>query len=159
VTQTEQFQKVWKQYECEHNHTPASARAVAEWGVSQGLISLPTIDPLDVLSGQVSRALREEYATDHKGRKYRQNHAIRVSKNGVQYTMWGVMGFAPHAHMEMAFTQRREQIVGDCHQLKIDVDVYNDKNPDQTRIQLVLDFTEDVAEREILFDENEDYDD
>jgi hypothetical protein len=38
------------------------------------------------------------------------------------------MGFAPHDHMEKAFAQRREQIVGDNLQLKIDVDVYNDLN-------------------------------
>ena len=53
--------------------------------------------------------------------------------------------------MEKAFTQRREQIVGDNLQLKIDVDVYNDlvqgKHPP---IQLVLDYTDDVAEREIM---------
>jgi len=68
-----------------------------------------------------------------------------------KYTFWGVMGHAPHAHMEKAFAQRRELIIGDNLQLKTDVDVYNDvyrgKNPE---IQLVLDYTEDVAEREEL---------
>lgn len=53
--------------------------------------------------------------------------------------------------MEKAFAQRRELIIGDNLQLKTDVDVYNDvyrgKNPE---IQLVLDYTEDVAEREEL---------
>jgi hypothetical protein len=46
---------------------------------------------------------------------------------------------------------RREQIIGDNVQLKIDVDVYNDmirgKHPE---IQLVLDYTDDVAERQIM---------
>ena len=155
MTQSEHLQSVWQQYECEHNHVPASGRAVAEWGVAHGLIKLPTIDPLDVLAGQVSRALREEYRTDPKGRRYRQNHAIRVSKDGVQFTTWGMMDFAPYSHMEMAFTQRREQIIGDCFQLKVDVDVYNDKNANHPPIQLELNFTEDVAEREVL---QEDYD-
>jgi hypothetical protein len=59
------------------------------------------------------------------------------------------MGFAPHEHMEKAFTQRREQIVGDNVQLKIDVDVYNDINlGKRPEIQLVLDYSEDVAERQ-----------
>lgn len=59
------------------------------------------------------------------------------------------MGYAPHEHMERAFAQRREQIVGDCFQLKTDVDVYNSLR-DQRRpaIQLELAFAEDVAERE-----------
>ncbi|HKX00428.1 MAG TPA: hypothetical protein VJN43_22005 [Bryobacteraceae bacterium] len=64
-----------------------------------------------------------------------------------------MMGFAPHDHMEKAFAQRREQIVGDCVQLKIDVDAYNDMNTEKaTQVQLVLDFTEDVVEREQGFD-------
>jgi len=99
----------------------------------------------------MSQALREEYGTDGQGRRYRVNHAVRVTKGGVQYTFWGMLGFASHEHMEKAFTQRREQIVGDNVQLKIDVDVYNDlnrgKNPE---IQLVLDYTDDVKEREVM---------
>jgi hypothetical protein len=50
--------------------------------------------------------------------------------------------------MERAFAQRREQIIGDCLQLKTDVDVYNDKNAGKVpQIQLVLNFEDDVAER------------
>jgi hypothetical protein len=53
--------------------------------------------------------------------------------------------------MERAFAQRREQIVGDCLQLKTDVDVYNDMNRDkQPQIQLILNFTDDVEERQSL---------
>jgi len=52
------------------------------------------------------------------------------------------MGFAPREHMQKAFTQRRNQIIGDCFQLKVDVDVYNDLNQDQPAIQLVLDFSD-----------------
>jgi hypothetical protein len=126
---------------------PASAREVVDWAVSLGKLALPRVDPRDVLASQMSRALREEYATDDKGRRYRVNHAMRVTKNGVQLTMWGILGFAPHSHMERAFTQRREQVIGDLVQLDVDVEVYNEMNPDQLPIQLVLDFSDDVAER------------
>ena len=52
--------------------------------------------------------------------------------------------------MERAFGQRREQIIGDCAQLKTDVDVYNDLNRGKVpEFQLVLDFTDDVAERQV----------
>jgi hypothetical protein len=55
--------------------------------------------------------------------------------------------------MEKAFAQRREQIVGDCVQLRTDVGVYNDMNRGkQPSIQLVLDFTADVEERRMLED-------
>ena len=48
--------------------------------------------------------------------------------------------------MEKAFAQRRRQVIGDCVQLKTDVDVYNDMNSEVEPINLVLDFTEDVRE-------------
>ncbi len=147
-TKNERLQSIWHTYENGREHKPSSARQAVEWAVNEGLLELPDIDPYDVLAGQISTALREEFQTDERGRRYRVNHAIRVSKAGVQYTFWAIMGYAPHDHMEKAFAQRREQVIGDLVQLKTDVDVYNDlnrgKNPE---IQLVLDFSEDVAER------------
>ncbi len=95
-------------------------------------------------------ALREEMATDEVGRRYRVSHHVRISRGGVQYNMWAQMGYAPHEHMEISFAQRREQIIGDCLQLKTDVDVYNEMNAGTgPAIQLVLNFADDVAEREL----------
>ena len=45
---------------------------------------------------------------------------------GIGYTFWGVKDHSHRPFMEKAFGQRRRQIVGDCLQLKTDVDVYND---------------------------------
>lgn len=146
-TETDLMQQLWRVYEHEHDHLPTSAREVVEWAVTNGKLELPTIDPLDVLASRMSRALREEYAVDHVGRRYRLNHAVRITKDGVQNTFWGIMGFAQRSHMEKAFTQRREQVIGDCLQLQIDVEVYNSKNPLEKPIQLILDFADDVAER------------
>ncbi len=151
ATKTEHLQQIWHDYDSRQDHKPSSAREAVEWAVQEGLLELPDIDPHDVLAGQMSSALRDEYQTDAQGRRYRVNHAVRVTKGGVQYTFWAAMGFAPHNHMERAFTQRREQIVGDNVQLKTDVDVYNDMNRGKRpEIQLVLDYTEDVAERQEL---------
>jgi len=147
MSQAEYMQQLWRTYEAEHAHAPASAREVVEWAVCEGNLALPRIDPLDVLSGQMASALREEYATDGNGNRYRVNHAVRVTKNGVQTTFWGIMGFAPPNHMRTAFTQRREQIISDCVQLQIDVEVYNAINSGNPPVQLILDFHEDVAER------------
>lgn len=150
-TKEERLQQIWHRYDTERKHKPTSAREAVEWAVSEGLVELPEVDPFDILAGQMAQALRDEYKVDEKGRRYRVNHAARITKSGVQYTFWGVMGFASHEHMERAFAWRREQIVGDNLQLKIDVDVYNDmvrgKHP---AIQLVMDYTDDVAERQIM---------
>ena len=147
TTQAEQLQGLWRAYEQEHDHAPASACEVVDWAVSHGLLALPRVDPRDVLASQMARALREEYGEDAQGRRYRVNHAMRVTKGGVQTTFWGILGRASHDHMQRAFTQRREQVIGDLVQLQTDVEVYNEMVPDKSPIQLVLDFSDDVAER------------
>jgi hypothetical protein len=52
--------------------------------------------------------------------------------------------------MEPSFQQRRQGIVGDCRQLKTDVESYNDNQNKGELIQLILDFTDDMAEYEAL---------
>ncbi|WP_394809624.1 hypothetical protein [Nitrosomonas sp.] len=57
--------------------------------------------------------------------------------------------------MEKAFAQRRRQVIGDCYQLKTDVDCYNNAHSSELPINLVLDFTMDVKEIDVMngFDE------
>lgn len=149
ATKAEQLQNIWHQFESENDYLPTGTREVGEWAVARGLIGLPQVDPYDVLAGQIASALREETTEDANGRRYRVNHAARITKNGVQHTFWAMMNFAPHPHMEISFAQRREQVIGDCVKLKSDVDVYNSMIANQhPPIQLVLDFTEDVEERQ-----------
>lgn len=149
MTKAEQLQAAWHRYEKIRKHMPTGTKEACRWAVLEGIIELPDVDPYDVLASQMASALREETATNEKGQRYRVNHAVRITKNGIQQTMWAEMGYAPHAHMEKAFAQRREQIIGDCLQLKVDVDTYNRLKPGEyPNVQLVLDFTEDVAERE-----------
>ena len=93
-----------------------------------------------------SRAFREQYHTDPQGREVRTWHAAKSDKK--QGVFWDDIRTAPAEHMEDAFTQRRNQIVGDCLQLKKDVDSFNDNNAFGAMIQMVFDFTEDIAERE-----------
>ena len=143
----EQLQRVWHDYEAEHGSIPATAREAVAWGISKGVIEMPEVDPLDKLASDMSAALREEYATDKAGRRYRVNHAVRVSRGGVQYTFWAIMKDAPREHMQKAFIQRREQIVGDCVQLDTDVEAYNAIREGQKPIQMLFDFRDDIEER------------
>jgi len=48
--------------------------------------------------------------------------------------------------MEVAFQQRRHQIVADCKQLRTDVDSYNENANPGEPIQMIFDFTYDLAE-------------
>jgi hypothetical protein len=147
----EQFQQIWHRYDSRQDHKPSSLRQAVAWAVEEGLLELPEPDPIGDLAEQMGQAVREEYKTDAQGRRYRVNHAVRVTKSGVQYTFWGVLGFAKPEHFVKAFGQRRELIVGESFQLKIDVDVFNDLNAGKyPAFQLVLNYTDDIAEREQL---------
>jgi hypothetical protein len=147
ATYKEQLQRIWHLYEQKHGSVPSTAREAVQWGVQNGLIEIPEVDPFAKLAEDMATALREEYATDSSGRRYRVNHAVRVTQKGVQYTFWAMMHDAPREHMQKAFIQRREQIVGDCVQLATDVEAYNDMKADQPPIPMLFDFRDDVEER------------
>lgn len=126
---------------------------VAEWAYKNGLHkpSLKTV--IDAIAADIAQVFREEYRTDALGQRYRAKHAVR-SKNGNRtMSLWADIDDerAPREHFERSFAQRRQQIVGDCFQLKTDVDVYNGKNPQQKPIQIPLDFTYDVEELQLPF--------
>lgn len=149
VSMTERMQKAWHKYDSKQDHKPTTTRQASEWAVADGLLELPEVDPYDVLAEKMANALRDETRTDSLGRRYRVNHAVRVTKSGVQYTFWGTMGFAPIDHMHKSYAWRRNQVIDDLFQLKTDVDVFNDMMGDKRQyFQLVLNFTDDIAERE-----------
>lgn len=148
-TYNEQLQKLYHRYEAEHDNDPAGTREVVEWAVKNGLMRPRHVDPLAKLADDMANALRNEYRIDPKGRRYRANHAVRVTQRGIQYTLWHNMDNAPREFMEKAFSQRRRQVVSDCLQLKTDVDVYNDQHRDNEPIPLELDFTRDVEELQL----------
>ena len=148
---TERALRAWHKYDGRQNHKPTSMRQAAEWAVADGILEIPQVDPLDLLADRMSNVVRGETRTDPQGRRYRVNHAVRTNRHGIQHTFWGVLGFAPYDHMQKSFGQRRNQIIDDNFHLKTDVDVFNDTLEDQRqRIQLELNYTEDVAEREEL---------
>jgi hypothetical protein len=101
---------------------------------------------IDQCADQMSRAMREEYVTDPQGRTVRAKHAARQRRNGKQLTLWADIRTASREHMAMAFQQRRQQIVGDCRQLAIDVESYNENRNPSEPIQMVFDFTLDLEE-------------
>lgn len=92
--------------------------------------------------------MREDYETDPQGRRVRTKHAVTVKRSGKSVTRWGDKRTAGRNFVESALQQRRNQIVGDCFQLKMDKDNFNDYHNDGEPIQIPLDFTPDVEELE-----------
>jgi hypothetical protein len=147
-TKSEQLQNIYRLYEQAGMPTPATTWDIAEWAVAHNLYELRPINVVAQCADELSKALREEFRKDQFGRRYRAKHAVTVKITGGQMTLWADFNTAPREHMQRAFAQRRQQIVGDCHQLKIDVDCYNNFHPTEEPIQLVLDFTMDIMEIE-----------
>jgi hypothetical protein len=125
---------------------PASARQIAGWAISQGLWKPHPTSIVDQCADQLARAMREEYIVDPQGRTVRAKHAAKVLSAGQQMTLWADIRTAGKAHMEIAFQQRRQQVLGDCRQLKTDVDSYNENADLSEPIQMVLDFSRDLEE-------------
>lgn len=126
---------------------------VAAWAYKNGLIKPNFRTVVDAIATDISQAMREEYRTDKHGRRYRAKHAVKSKgRDNKTMSLWADMDdeAAPRAHFINSFSQRRQQIVGDCFQLKTDVDVYNEKNCEQGQIPLVLDFTNDVEELQLF---------
>ena len=121
---------------------------LAGWAFKNGLHKPNAKTIIDIIAADIAQVFREEYRTDRLGRKYRAKHAATTKIGNKTLSLWGDLDDpnAPHDHFVKSFGQRRQQIVGDCCQLKTDADVYNDIRRPELPIQIVLDFTLDVEE-------------
>lgn len=145
-TFAEQLQSIVRQYQDSGEEWPATTRQISAWGIKNGLWKPHPDSVISQLAEQLSRAMREEYIVDNQGRTVRAKHAARFD----QGVLWADIRTAPREHMEIAFQQRRHQIVGDCRQLKTDVDSFNDNGNSGRLIQMVFDFRDDLAELDAM---------
>lgn len=145
---SKQLQKIVNDYIAAGREWPASTHDIATWAVHKGLWQPQRADVIDQCANQLSRAMREEYIADPQGRTVRAKHVARTERNGEQVRLWADIRTAERKHMEIAFQQRRQQIVGDCRQLKTDLDSYNENRNPGIPIQMIFDFTLDLEELE-----------
>ncbi len=145
----EQNQRIVEQYRESGQPWPASSTDIARWAIEKKLWRMHPGAIVRQCADQIAYAMREEFMTDPQGRRVRVKHAAPYPRNGRQYLLWDDMRTASHKHMQMAFQQRRQQIVMDCHQLKLDTDSYNENYNDGKPIQMVFDFRRDLEEMEL----------
>ena len=146
----EQMQRLVDKYRKAGNKWPATAKDMAVWMVREKHWEPPRDTVIARCAEDIAKALREEYYTDAQGRRVRTKHAARLRGGQQQMVMWDDIRTGARRHMEISFNQRREQVVGDCCQLKTDADSYNENGNPGPPVQLLLDFTNDVAEREAI---------
>lgn len=157
ITYTKRLQQLFHEYE-RHLGKPGTLRDAIQWGLLNGKIEEPKLDPVAALVTDLKNALRAETRLDNQGNEYRANAAVTFTTDGgVQQSLWGDVdrSSTPHDFMIEHFGQRRKGIVDDCVKLKADVDHYNGAHPTRKKVQLELNFTEDVAEREAMRDDDE----
>jgi hypothetical protein len=147
-TYSEQMKRIVGQYVESGAPWPASARAIAAWAIREELWKPHPESLIGQCAEQIARAMREEYIQDPQGRTVRAKHAATILQSGKQQTLWADIRTASRQHMEIAFQQRRQQIVGDCRQLNMDVESFNRNRCPNSPIQMVFDFTRDLLELE-----------
>jgi hypothetical protein len=122
-------------------------QAVAQWAISSGLWKRPPVDPEILLRRELARALRTEYYRDPQGRDVRKNHPVVVTEGLQRKWYWAAITEASPKHMRLSLQQRRQGILADCRQHRIDFDSYNDNNKFKAELSLFdYDFNKDLEE-------------
>ena len=146
----EQNQNIISKYRKSGQSWPATALEIARWAINKRLWDIHPSKLVRQCADQLAQAMREEFITDPQGRRVRAKHAAPYTEQGKLALKWDDMRTASYDHMEMAFAHRRQQIVGDCRQLKTDIDSYNENyNKSKRPVQGYFDFTDDLAELEL----------
>ena len=153
TTKAEYLQGVVEKYRGAGQAWPATSKMIAAWAIQQRLWEPERSGVLKQCARELADAMREEYFADPQGRRVRRKHALKETHDlpdgqHEQLTLWVDMFDASADQMQGAFQLRRHQILGDCRQLKTDVDSYNQNNNDGTPIQMIFDFTNDLVELE-----------
>lgn len=146
MSYTEQLQSIVTEYIGAGQAWPATTHEIAGWALRTGRWQSQPADVIDRCADELAHAMREEFIRDPQGRTIRAKHVARVKRRNKQMSLWGDIRTASHRHMEIAFRQRRNQIVGECYQLKNDVDSYNENYNKEEPIQTVFDFTDDLGD-------------
>jgi len=127
-----------------------TAREVATWAIDKGLWDLRIEKLIGLCAEEFARAYKEERFTDPQGRRVRRRHVRKIEKDGEQIALWEDFDNISCEDYELSLLQRRKQIVGECIQLNTDKDSFNENRKPNRQIELSYDFTQDIAEHEIM---------
>lgn len=148
ATFKEQSAEILDRYLDEVTDELVSLDEVADWALKRGLFVPRPQDLRKICRDAIAEGARSQKRFDGK-RWYRAKHAVRANLGGVQLNLWAdIDRNASHSFMSKSISQRRRAIADDCYSMKMDADHYNEAHLDEPPIQPVLDFGDDVAERE-----------
>jgi len=130
--------------------TRIDMREVASWAIRNGMWQPSRKDAIKQCAHELARAARDEFYVDPQNRHVRKKHALRIQMleddGEKQLSLWVDITTSSREDMQMSFQQRRQYIVGDCRQLRTDLESFNENYNRGAPIQLSFDFTEDLEE-------------
>src|ERR1700690_1252832 len=126
-TKTEQLWDIAASYRTAGERWPATAKDIASWAIRSKRWQPQPRSMIDQCASEIAAALREQFITDPQGRRVRRNYVFRNVKELLdgkqeQLMLWIVGTEAPPEQMELAFRYKRRLVLGDCVQLKMEVD-------------------------------------
>jgi hypothetical protein len=152
-TKTEMLQSLVEEYRDSGEEWPATTKQIAMWAIRSRRWQPPTKNLVTQCASEIAAAMRQEFYADPQGRRVRAKHPYVVMgelSDGTyeQLYLWIDVhdDTARPREIEMAFQYGRKLIVGDCRQLKTDVDSYNDNNKHGHYVEVDFDFTPDLEE-------------
>jgi hypothetical protein len=153
MSQNKVLQDLVEEYRQEVGDGPLSLQAIAAWIYQNNRFRPTKEETLRLLVRHLSDAMRTQYKTDPEGRRVRRKHAVRYKETDAdgtkrQLVLWYDIDIAPPHFMFESLQQRRGGIANDCWQLKQDLDSYNNYYNKGEPIQILLDFREDMEDRE-----------
>jgi hypothetical protein len=148
-TYTEQLQRIANEYKISGEPWPATTQQIAAWAIHNKKWAPQRATLIEKCASELGRAMGEEYSRDPQGRWVRAKVPARVKENGKQRWLWDDPRTATRDHMARSSATRRQQILGEAWQLKVDVDSFNENRSQERPIRMVWDFTNDLAEREL----------
>lgn len=149
MTRKERNLEIVRRFEKEHQRKPFDLHEVYRFARKHNLWPEPHDLAERKFIDEVAKDLREVYIDNGEGDRVRYYHAV-VKGNGAQGTLWGNVWDLPQEHLETGFSQRRGQSLGDCRQLKLDIEFVNKVRFSARPIVMSFNFDEDLAEEDAL---------
>jgi hypothetical protein len=141
----EQLIKIVEDYRASGGDWPATREQIAEWAVANARYELTRGMAVRQCAERLGRAMGLEHVRDRKGRSVRKYYAAPVRENGQLVMRWDDWN-AERPFMEIAAANRRNQILGQCWQLKSDMDSYSERRCRDEPIQMDFNFNVDLEE-------------
>jgi hypothetical protein len=141
----EQLVRIVEDYRAAGEPWPATKQQIAEWAVAHDRYQLTRGMAINQCAEKIGRAMGLEHVIDKKGRSVRKYYAAGIRENGQLVMKWDDLN-AARPFMEVAAANRRNQVLGQCWQLKNDVDSYNERRCPDEPIQMDFNFNIDLEE-------------